>query len=415
MKTADRPTRGARQMSHHLHRTTTLLSVVALLAACGGEKGLLDSAATLQADLKPANEANILTIEHLVPHISTVPANAGAGVQLSVHERVREENGRIERPRVVLFLHGNTFPGVPGADLRLKPYDWMLALAKAGFDAFTMDQSGYGFSPRPAMDNPCNADPAQQASILIPRPLSTTCPATYPFRFATAQTEWDEIDRVVDYLRALRGVERIDLVGWSVGGRRAGSYAAGHPDKVGKLLLLAPVYTATESSAPPTVLPQPGFPMTVATRAATYASLWTPGIRCEGQVEDGIGDYIWDATTAFDPVGRTWGPPEGVTRVRTVNYWGWNRAAAGALSVPVLIISGEFDTVARTTDALYGDLGTADKLHVLVQCASHLMPWEMQARNLHNLSIYFLRHGTVAGLDQGKFYMDTEGNLTLRE
>ena len=117
----------------------------------------------------------------------------------------------------------------------------------------------------------------------------------------------------------------------------------------------------------------------------------------------------------FDPVGRTWGPPEGVTRVRTFTYWGWNRAAAnGFTSVPALIISGEFDAVAPNTELLYADLGTTDKLHVLVQCASHLVPWEMQAHNLHNLSKDFLRHGTIAGAHQGKFYMDTEGNLTPR-
>lgn len=385
------------------------------LAGCGGDEGVLDSGVTLQADLKPAEEANILTIEHVVPHISTVPANAGASVQLSVHERVREPDVGTKASAVVLFIHGNTFPGVPGADLRLKHYDWMLALAKAGFDAFTMDHSGYGFSPRPTMDNPCNVDPIQQQSILIPNPLSETCAASYRFRFATSQSEWDEIDRVVDYLRAIRGVDRVDLIGWSRGGWRAASYAARHPEKIDKLLLLAPTYTPTEAATPPAVLPQAGFPMTVATRAATYANLWTPGIRCEGQVEDGMQDYVWDATMEFDPLGRTWGPPEGVARVRTFTYWGWNRAAARAFtSVPTLIVSGEFDTVAPNTEILYDDLGTSDKVHVRVQCASHLVPWEMQAHNLHNLSAHFLRHGAVSGARQGKFYMDLDGNVTLR-
>ncbi len=395
---------------------TLTIFTLAWLAGCAGDNGVLSSAATLQADLEPASDANILTIEHAVPHVSTVPANAGTLVSLAVRERVREEGDAGQNaPNVVLFIHGNTFPSVPGADLSLKHYDWMLTLAKAGFDVFTMDHSGYGFSPRPQMDDPCNVDPNQQASILIPNPLSATCPASYPFRFATAQSEWDEIDRVVDYLRALRGVERIDLIGWSRGGWRAGSYTARHPEKISRLILLAPVYNPAEAAAPPAVLPQPGFPMTVATRAATYASLWTPGIRCAGQVEDGMSDYVWNATMDFDPVGRTWGPPEGVTRVRTFTYWGWNRAAAnGFTSVPTLIISGEFDAVAPNTELLYADLGTTDKLHVLVQCASHLVPWEMQAHNLHNLSKDFLRHGTIAGAHQGKFYMDTEGNLTPR-
>jgi pimeloyl-ACP methyl ester carboxylesterase len=358
----------------------------------------------------------VVTIEHRVPHISTVPANAGASVFLAVRERVRQGKVRHEAREAVLFIHGNTFPGVPGADLRVKNYSWMEALAKAGFDAFTMDHSGYGFSPRPTMDDPCNADPAQQTSILIPRPLTTTCSPSYAFRFATAQSEWDEIDRVVDHIRTNRGVERVHLIGWSRGGWRAASYAARHPEKVGKLLLLAPLYTSTESATPPAGLPQAGFPMTVATRAATYASLWTPGIQCEGQVEDGMQDAVWNATMEFDPLGKTWGPSDGVTRVRTFTYWGYNQAAAAAFtSSATLILSGDFDAVARNTDQLYSDLGTSEKLHVRVQCASHLVPWEIQAHNLHNLSIDFLRHGTIAGASQGKFVMDTQGNLSPRQ
>src|SRR2546426_8424359 len=140
--------------------TTILLSLVALGAGCGRDEGVLDSAATLQTTLTPAEDANIVTFEHFVPHISTVPANAGASVQLSVRERFRPDTVDNRAPRVVLFIHGNTFPGVPGADLRLKPYDWMLALAKAGFDAFVMDHSGYGFSRSEEhtseLQSPCN-------------------------------------------------------------------------------------------------------------------------------------------------------------------------------------------------------------------------------------------------------------------
>ena len=376
---------------------------------------LLGAVVTLQADPVPADRADIVTVEHAVAHISTVPANAGASVHLSVRERVREHGGESRNSRVVLFIHGNTFPGVPGFDLDLPRYSWMLSLAKAGFDAFTMDHSGYGFSPRPEMNDPCNADPVQQASILYPRPLSAPCPPPYPFRLATAQSEWDEIDTVVDYLRNLRAVSRIDLIGWSRGGWRAASYAARHPEKIGKLLLLAPVYNPAETAAPPAALPQAGFPMTVATRAATYASLWTPGVGCDGQVEPGMGDYVWNATMAFDPVGRAWGPPEGVARVRTVTYWGWNRAAANAFTaIPTLVVSGEFDAVAPNTELLYDDLGTTDKQHVVLQCASHFVPWEMQAENLHNLSKHFLMHGMLAGLRQGRFYMDRAGNLIAR-
>lgn len=391
------------------------LSVIAGMLIVGwlafsGQAGRLEA-----IPFQPQNESSesdgIATIDHAVPHISTVPANAGTPVLLSVRERVRD----LQRPGVhrsaVLFIHGNTFPAVPGFDLDLQRYSWMASLARAGFDAFALDHTGYGFSPRPYMDDPCNTDVSQQTAILIPRPLAAPCTPSYAYRLATAQSEWDEIDTVVDYIRALRGVSTVDLAGWSRGGWRAASYAAQHPDKVGKLFLLAPIYNRAEPAAPPP-LPQPGVPMTVATRAATYGSLWTPAIRCPGQVEDEVPDYVWNATMAVDPVGRTWGPSEGVARVRTVTYWGWNRDAARAFPpIPTLIVSGEFDTIAPTTELLYADLGTPDKQHVRVQCASHLVPWERQAANLHNLSKRFLLHGSIASHRQGMFYMDIEGNL----
>jgi len=43
-----------------------------------------------------------------------------------------------------------------------------------GFDVFVMELQGSGRSPRPKIDDPCNANPAQQG-VLIPDPLSAPC------------------------------------------------------------------------------------------------------------------------------------------------------------------------------------------------------------------------------------------------
>ena len=163
-------------------------------------------------------------------HVSTVPANDGQVVGIYLHEKllakVAEEIQNGAKPPVVLFIEGGTVSSVPDYDLPFKDYSWMAFLARAGFDTFSMDVTGYGFSPRPEMDDPCNADPSQQPTVLVPNPLAAPCSPSYPFNLTTSQSDWDEMDSVVDYILNLRGVERLSIIGWSGGGPRGGGYAS---------------------------------------------------------------------------------------------------------------------------------------------------------------------------------------------
>jgi alpha-beta hydrolase superfamily lysophospholipase len=54
------------------------------------------------------------------------------------------------------MVAGATVSVVPAFDLQFENYSWMEYLATAGFDVFAMDVTGYGLSPRPMMDDPCN-------------------------------------------------------------------------------------------------------------------------------------------------------------------------------------------------------------------------------------------------------------------
>jgi pimeloyl-ACP methyl ester carboxylesterase len=351
---------------------------------------------------------------HAVPHISTVPAIAGQQVKLFVWERVRASNLKKfqkEPPsgRVLLFIHGGSVPSVPAFDLDYKDYSWMESLARAGFDVFSLDRTGYGFSPRPEMDDPCNVNPAQQ-SILIPHPLAGLCPHSYPFRLTHTSSDADDIGAAVDYIRALRRVDRITIAGWSGVGPQAGPYAVNNQDKVDRLVFYAPTYTRTSPANPPARLPQAGFPMNLRTRPLLEAE-WDSMVACEGQFEPAIRDVVWNRIMDFEPVGRTWGPLEGVMRVRTNTLWGWNQTAAPKINVPVLIMVGQNDTLLSAARDLHQDLGSEDKVLLEVPCASHFLVWETQHKVLHRASREWLRKGSLKGVRQGVLTVDADGEI----
>ena len=80
-------------------------------------------------------------------------------------------------------------------------------LARAGFDVFAMDMTGYGRSARPwPMNDLCNL-------------AAATCPPSYPHPLTTIASDWNDIGAVVDDLRALRHVDKVSLIGWSQGVR----------------------------------------------------------------------------------------------------------------------------------------------------------------------------------------------------
>ena len=349
----------------------------------------------------------ILTIDHHVPHISTAFPNAGQLVNLFVRERV----GRNRGPRrVVLMIQGSTQPTVPVYDLDFPGYSWMEFLAREGFDAFAMDLQGYGLSPRPRMDDPCNTQPSQQA-LLIPRPLAQPCPPSYPYKMAI-QSDWDEIDRVVDYARGLRGVDTVSLLGWSRGGPRAGGYAASHPEKVDRLFLYSPAnYDRFGPSAPPP-LPEPGFLMQVNT-IANQSATWDGQVRCSNQFNPEVRAQLGAAILKQDPVASAWGDGK-LWRAPVQNtLWGWNAETARRLLMPTVIIRGDLDTQAPgpLQRDLFVDLATSRKVFVTVACAAHQMVWENQHMILLNASAEWLRDGTFAGQRSGSFVVGTDGRV----
>lgn len=231
--------------------------------------------------------------DHKVPHISTVPANAGQNVKLHVREYDGTPSGPNAQRKVVLMLHGRSVPSAVAFDLQHDggKYSWAQHLAKAGFDVFLMELTGSGLSPRPEMDKPCNANPQHQ-EILDPNPLTYTCTPPYPHELGNSESEWGEVDAVVEYIKAKKGVTKVALVGQSAAAFVFGPYAIQHSEKVESLLLLAPIYPpAGRASAPPKSFGAPvasfpvstpaslfGFPMNLSSRTG-LESAWDKEVR----------------------------------------------------------------------------------------------------------------------------------------
>jgi pimeloyl-ACP methyl ester carboxylesterase len=322
------------------------------------------------------------------------------------------------------MIHGRSVPVLAGMELKYSDYDWALWLARSGgFDVFMLDFQGSGRSPRPRMDDPCNVPKAQQQGLLIPNPLEATCSPSYAFTLNTTASDLDELDTVVEYIRNLRGVDKVHLLAWSQGAFRIGPYAAKHPDKVASLFFFAPIFNTAFIRTPPSSEPTP---MTLSTRADQFTpNVSTTGWGCADQREPGIEDVVWAAIMENDDLGRTWGPPpsdapagsppEGVMRVRQAILTGWNAEVASHLTVPTLIIRGDMDTgIGGRQDVaeLYRLVNNDNKLRFTVQCAGHFMNWEKEHWILHQISKEWIKHGRAGGFDHGEFRVDTQGNFT---
>ena len=180
----------------------------------------------------------------------------------------------------------------------------------------------------------------------------------------TIASDWNDIDAVVEYIRKLRDVQKVSLVAWSLGGPRAGGYAAQHPEKVQQLVLLAPAYNrdgcrrrrrrnaAAGRGVQHAVARASSSPTGIARSAAAISSIRRSR------------DAVWAEMLASDPVGATWGT--GVRRAPPTTTWGWNQAMVGGSKTPTMMIAGAHDKQVPPdrVRAAYDDLGATDKVLV---------------------------------------------------
>jgi len=142
------------------------------------------------------------------------------GIKLFVREKRLANLPKITRDNVVLFVHGVPSPASVIFDVAVPGYSWMDYVAERGFDAFTLDVRGFGRSTRP---------PEMKESRDQNLPL------------VRADQVMRDIDATIDYIRSKRKVDKVNIIGYSIGASWCALYATLHPERVNKLVMYGAV------------------------------------------------------------------------------------------------------------------------------------------------------------------------------
>ena len=217
----------------------------------------------------------------------TVPA-VDPGIELYVRNKHPQGVKRFAADKILLFVHGATYPSETTFDLKLNGMSWMDYIAQHGYDVYLVDVRGFGRSTRPAE---------------IDQPAEDNAP------IVRTDTAVKDLGTTVDFILKRRGASKLNLMGWSWGTSIMGWYTTQHNDKVNRLVLYAPMWIST---SPPLVSPDVtlGAYRTVTREAARTRWLRdVPEDRKAQLIPAGWFGAWADATFASDPVGARQTPP----------------------------------------------------------------------------------------------------------
>jgi pimeloyl-ACP methyl ester carboxylesterase len=268
-----------------------------------------------------ASEPRLVTEEFMLP-------TADVGISLYVRNKHPASLKSVGSDKILLYVHGATYPSETAFDLRLNGLSWMDYIAERGYDVYLVDIRGYGRSTRPAqMDMP-----AEQNEPIV-----------------RTETAVKDVGTAVGFILQRRKAQKLNLLGWSWGTVTMGWYTAQHNDRVEKLVLLAPLWLG-QGAPLISNAPNLGAYRTV-TREAAKAR-WLAGVPEKKQADlipPGWFDAWADATFATDPVGAAHTPPvlRAPNGVMADSRDFWNRGNPlydpADIRVPTMVAHAEWD------------------------------------------------------------------------
>ena len=253
---------------------------------------------------------------------------ADAGIQVYVRNKHPENLKKFSAERILLFVHGATYPSETAFDLKLNGTSWMDYIAGHGYDVYLVDIRGYGRSVRPPEMNQPGADNGPVVRL---------------------ETGVKDVGSAVDFILKRRGVSKINLLGWSAGATVMGWYTTQNNDKVNKLVLYAPQWLRNTVA-----LTDPGNKLeayrTVSRNGAKER--WLTGVpeaKKADLIPPGWFEAWADATFAIDPVGSKQTPqvmiaPNGVV-VDGREFWNVGKPLydPAEIRVPTFLAHAEWD------------------------------------------------------------------------
>jgi len=295
------------------------------------------AAGTTRADEGPPCPPGLETREAMIPSDTT-------GISLYVRNKRPACPGPDQASRVLLYVHGATYPSETAFDLALDGKSWMDFIAQHGWDVWLVDLRGYGRSTRPPeMDRPGTEN----------GPIVDTATAVR------------DVASAVAHIRRETGANKVTLVGWSWGTTIMGSYAATHGDEVAKLVLYAPVWLRTTPSPLAGAGALPAYRTVNRENARKRWLAGVPDDKVAGLIPPGWFEAWADATWATDPTATDTGllrAPNGVLQdIR--GYWLSDQPFydPAQITAPTLVIVAEWDqdTPPYMAQAVFGKLTAA--------------------------------------------------------
>ncbi len=259
---------------------------------------------------------------------------------------------------VILFVHGSSMAGSPVFDLQVpgKPeYSTMDYFAKLGYDTWCLDHEGYGRS-------------------------SKTRDITYDI-----STGADDLEAVSRYITQKTGVAKLIIYGVSSGALRGALFAERFPERVSRLALDAFVWTGEGSPTLANRRKRIDEWKSSNRRQLDHAMIQSIFTRDHpGTAEQDVIDEFAKAILKLDS-----SLPTGTYIDMSINL---PICTPEKLTVPTMIMRGEFDGIAAFEDVLkyFSKLPNSDKRFVVMPGIAHASLQEKNVKIvLHTMEDFF--------------------------